>query len=123
MLDRLMDDPPDIPNSVPGYDRLPPRAEVYNSYRSPEADLMDTVAHVQLEVEALKFVQSGPSTLDMKTLLVQSKPVAFTSTKVPKFSEVTSWDQYRQVFYAIVLSNGWDDATAYNSCLTWRGTP
>ena len=72
---------------------------------------MDMVAHLQLEVEALKFVQLGPSTLAMKTLPVQSKPVAFTSTKVPKFSGVTSWDQYRQVFDAIVRSNGWDDAT------------
>ena len=42
---------------------------------------------------------------------VQSKPAAFTSTKVPKFSGVTSWDQYRQVFDDIVQSNGWDDAT------------
>ena len=66
-----MDDPPDMPNLVPGYDRLPPRAEVYDSIRSPETNLMDTVAHLQLEVETLKFVQSGPSTLDMKTLPVQ----------------------------------------------------
>ena len=43
---------------------------------------MDTVEHLQLEVEALKFVQSGPSMLDMKTLPVQYEPVAFTSTKV-----------------------------------------
>ena len=28
---------------------------------------MDTVAHLQLEVKALKFVQSRPSTLAMKT--------------------------------------------------------
>ena len=38
--------------------------------------------------------------------------VAFTSTKVPKFAGTTSWEQYRQVFNAIVLSNGWDDVTA-----------
>ena len=38
--------------------------------------------------------------------------VAFTSTKVQKFADTTSWEQYRQVFNAIVLSNGWDDATA-----------
>ena len=72
---------------------------------------MDTVAHLQLAVEALKFVQSAPPTLAKTTLPVLSKPVACTSTKVPKFSGETSWDQYRQVFDAIVRSNGWDDAT------------
>ena len=34
------------------HNELPPRAEGYDSIRSPEADLMDTVAHLQLEVEA-----------------------------------------------------------------------
>ena len=33
-------------------------------------------------------------------------------TKVPKFAGETSWEHYRQVFDAIVQSNGWDDATA-----------
>ena len=78
---------------------------------SPEADLIDTVANLQLEVEALKFVQSAPLVLAKRTLPVLSKTVAFTSTKVPKFSGGTSWDPYRQVFDAIVWSNGWDDAT------------
>ena len=32
----------------------------------------------------------------------------FTSTS----AGTTSWEQYRQVFEAIVISNGWDDATA-----------
>ena len=36
----------------------------------------------------------------------------FTSTKVPRFAGTTSWEQYWQVFDAIVLSKGWDDATA-----------
>ena len=53
-------------------------------------------------MEALKFEQSGPLTLARRTLPVQTKPVAFKSTKVPKFSGVTSWDQYRQVFDASV---------------------
>ena len=78
VLDRSRDNLSDMPNSMPGYDRLLPRAEVYDSIRSPETDLMDTVAHLPLEVEALKFGQSGPSTLVMKT-----KPMEFTSTKVP----------------------------------------
>ena len=41
-----------------------------------------------------------------------SRQAAFTTTKVPWFGGTTSWEQYRQVFDAIVLSNGWDDATA-----------
>ena len=44
--------------------------------------------------------------------------MTFTSTKVPKFGGVTSWQQYRQVFDAIVLSNGWDDATAARQLLS-----
>ena len=108
MFDWLRDDLPDMPTSTPGCDR--PRAEVYDSPRSPVAVLMDTVAHLQLEVEALKSVQAGPSTVASKTLPVRSKPVEFMSTKVPKFGGVTSWDQYRKVFDAIVRSNWWDDA-------------
>ena len=30
----------------------------------------------------------------------------------PGVRDTTSWEQYRQVFDAIVVSNGWDDATA-----------
>ena len=40
---------------------------------------METVAHLQL----MKFVQSALPTLAKRTLPVLSKPVAFTSTKVP----------------------------------------
>ena len=40
------------------------------------------------------------------------RQAAFTMTKVPRFGGTTSWEQYRQVFDAIELSNGWDDATA-----------
>ena len=40
------------------------------------------------------------------------RQAALTTTKVPWFSGSTSWEPYQQVFDAIVLSNGWDDATA-----------
>ena len=40
------------------------------------------------------------------------RQAAFTSTKVPQFDGTTSWEQYRQVFDAIVRSNGWDNDTA-----------
>ena len=40
------------------------------------------------------------------------RQAAFTTTKVPRFGGTTSWEQYRQVFDAIVHSNGWDNDTA-----------
>ena len=36
----------------------------------------------------------------------------FTSTPVPRYSGESNWEQYREVFEAIVSSNGWDGATA-----------
>ena len=41
-----------------------------------------------------------------------TRQAALTTTKVPWFNGTTSWEQYQQVFDVIVLSNGWDDATA-----------
>ena len=41
-----------------------------------------------------------------------SRRVAFTTTKVPRFDVTTSWEKYRQVFDAIVRSNGWDNDTS-----------
>ena len=36
----------------------------------------------------------------------------FTSTPVPRYEGGSNWDQYREVFEAIVCSNGWDEVTA-----------
>ena len=36
----------------------------------------------------------------------------FTSTPVPRYSGKSNWEQYREIFEAIVCSNGWDDFTA-----------
>ena len=36
----------------------------------------------------------------------------FTSTPMPRYDGVSDWDQYREVFEAIVCSNGWDEMTA-----------
>ena len=73
---------------------------------------MDTVARIQLEVAAMKAGTLDHQTIGGPTSAVRHKPVVFTSTKVPRFAGVTSWEQYRQVFDAIAQSNGWDDATA-----------
>ena len=50
------------------------------------------------------------------------RQAAFTTTKVPQFGGMTSWEQYRQVFDAIVCSNGWDnDTAAFAIVLTFGG--
>ena len=49
------------------------------------------------------------------TLAVTLRPQrrsGFTSTPVPRYSGKSNWEQYREVFEAIVGSNGWDDVTA-----------
>ena len=80
--------------------------------QSPGVGLADTVAHLQREVEDLcsesMYNHTGKTPIPPQ----HSRQTKFTSTRVPKFAGTTRWDQYRQVFDAIVISNGWDDATA-----------
>ena len=50
-----------------------------------------------------------------QTPAVSTRPLkrsGFKSTAVPRFSGKSNWEQYRQVFEAIVRSNGWDNVTA-----------
>ena len=74
--------------------------------------IADVVARLQKEVEDFRS-ESGYD-CPGKTLIPpqQSGWAGFTSTSVPMFAGTTSWDQYRQVFEAIVSSNGWDDVMA-----------
>ena len=43
---------------------------------------------------------------------VAASHLMFTKTPVPRYDGVSDWDQYREVFEAIVASNGWNDLTA-----------
>ena len=40
------------------------------------------------------------------------RQAGFTSTPVPRYSGKSNWEQYREIFEAIVCSNGWDNVTA-----------
>ena len=97
-------DPDHRPRSPAGSDGLDP-------IRSPGAVLIDTVARLQMDMEQLRSESMCNQTLGRQTSPQQPRQMTFTSTKVPKFAGVTSWEQYRQV-HAIVQSNEWDDATA-----------
>ena len=58
--------------------RLLDKDEGSDPTRAPEAELMDTVTRLQLEVEALKFGPVCHSTLGGPTSTVPSKPMVFT---------------------------------------------
>ena len=69
------------------------------------ARLQQDLADIRAESRQLRMQGVPP-------VVPTPRQAAFTTTKVPRFGGTTSWEQYRQVFDAIVLSNGWDDATA-----------
>ena len=71
--------------------------------------LVDTIAWMQVDLADLRAENRM-----LRTLRVPRAPrqAAFTTTKVPRFDGTTSWEQYKQVFDAIMSSNGWDNDTA-----------
>ena len=75
---------------------------------SPSQKLEDAVARLQRDItDYRKEIRQGPAIPPRPT-----KRSGFTSTPVPRYLGKSSWEQYRQVFVAIVCSNGWDGVTA-----------
>ena len=83
-----------------------------NDAWSPGNVLVDTVARMQQDLADIRAENRLLRTPGVPPVVRTPRQAAFTTTKVPQFSGTTSWEQYRQVFDAIMLSNGWDDATA-----------
>ena len=86
--------------------------DVKDEDTSPAAVLEETVGRMQRNLEELqsenRFLRTPRSARQVPLV----RQAALTATKVPWFNGSTSWEQYLQVFDAIVLSNGWGDATA-----------
>ena len=83
-----------------------------NNEWSPVAALEDTVSRMQRYLEDLQTENRFLRTPRAPVPVPLVRQAALTTTKVPWFNGSTSWEQYQQVFDAIVLSNGWGDATA-----------
>ena len=83
-----------------------------NNEWSPVAALEDTVSRMQRDLEDLQTENRFLRTPRAPGPVPLVRQAALTTTKVPWFNGSTSWEQYLQVFEAIVLSNGWDNATA-----------
>ena len=79
---------------------------------SPVDVLVDTVARMQQDLASLRAENRLLRTPGVPQVMRAPRQAAFTMTKVPRFDGTTSWQQYRQVFDAIVRSNGWDNNTA-----------
>ena len=106
---------PGLQNKLPGV------SDDSDLTRGPEALLMDTMARLQLEVDAIKSRMPGHQTLGRLTSPVRSKPVMFTSTKVPRFAEVNSWEHIDR--YLTLLRSQMDGVTQrllFNYYLNWR---
>ena len=74
--------------------------------------LVDTVVRLQQDLANLRAENRLLRTPGVPQVVRAPRQAAFTTTKVPRFGGTTSWEQYRQVFDAIVRSNGWDNDTA-----------
>ena len=74
--------------------------------------LVDTVARMQQDLASLRTENRLLRTPAVSQVVRAPRQAAFTTTKMPQLDGTTSWEQYRQVFDAIVRSNGWDNDTA-----------
>ena len=70
------------------------------------------VARMQVDLADLRAENRMLKTLRVPQVTSAPRQAAFTTTKVPRFDGITIWEQYKQVFDAIVSSNGWDNDTA-----------
>ena len=70
------------------------------------------VARMQQDLANLRAENRMLRTPGVPQVVRAPRQAAFTTTNVPRFDGATSWEQYRQVFDAIVCSNGWDNDTA-----------
>ena len=74
--------------------------------------LVNTVLHMQRDLAILGDENRALRTPATSQVIQAPRRAALTTTKVPRFDGTTSWEQYHQVFEAIVRSNGWDNDTA-----------
>ena len=78
-----------------------PSTELEKAVMQPQKDLDDCRSELELARKQTPAVAPRPP-----------KRSGFTSMPVPRFSGTSNWEQYREVFEAIVSSNGWDGVTA-----------
>ena len=79
---------------------------------SPNMELEMAVIQLQRDVDDCRTELELARKQTPAVTLRPQRRSGFTSTPVPRYSGKSNWEQYREVFEAIVCSNGWDDVTA-----------
>ena len=74
--------------------------------------LQQRVLKLQRDLEEAKAESRYFRAKRLENPVVDPNRPRFTSTPVPRYAGGSNWDQYREVFEAIVCSNGWDKMTA-----------
>ena len=100
-----------VPKTVPE-DTVRNSGKGQGNFRSPVEMLVNTVSHMQRDLAILRDENRTLRTPATSQVIQAPRWAALTTTKVPRFDGTTSWEQYHQVFEAIVRSNGWDNDTA-----------
>ena len=102
--------PPDDEYPAVAQSGWPHEDEYVKEARSLRVELVDAVARLQKELAEFR-TEFGYGSARKPAISSQiSRGSGFTS--VPRYAGRSSWDQYRQVFEAIVCLNGWDGVTA-----------
>ena len=78
---------------------------------SPVDVLVDTAARMQQDLASFRAENRLLRTQAIPHVVRALWQAAFTTTKVPRFGGTTSWEEYSQVFDAIMRLNGWDNDT------------
>ena len=75
---------------------------------SPHMTLQMAVIQLQKDLEEFEITRKLTPAVNRRP----PRQAGFTSTPGPRYSGKSNWEQYRDIFEAIVCSNGWDDVTA-----------
>ena len=103
--------PKPFPDGFPE-DSLRDGGQCQKNIGSPVDMLVDTVSRIQKDLAILREENRVLRTPATSQVIQAPRRAALTTTKVLRFDGTTSWEQYHQVFEAIVRSNGWDNDTA-----------
>ena len=99
----------------------PPEVEYSDKRQGAGGTERPCSSHIQLEMAVSQLQRDVEDCRAERELARNQTPAVtlrpqrrsgYTSTPVPRYCGKSNWEQYREVFEAIVCSNGWDDVTA-----------